>query len=508
MDQGRKGVEERVGGRTGRRSRGALSPYWGLLVVAALVGSLLASQPVAGQSETETVRYRITLTGLFDADALASGTAVPSGAGFSGLVGGVHNTRVTFWGRGVAASAGLEELAETGNFRAFRGEVDAAKEYNGARASFRSSWGSLSATGEDSMTFETTAVHPLVTVVARIAPSPDWFVGVRDLSLRADGDWISSQTIDLYPWDAGTEDGSGFESDNSATSPQGTVTRLRNSGPFSDDPIARLTISLEVPQKVRNVSTTPGDGTLTVHWRATTGAASYKVQWRSGDETFETAESDGRQHVVEGGQRTSYAIPDLENGTKYRVRVIATNVGGDGRPSAQVKGSPEAQAPGEVLVANIHQDPALNHQFPLSASTPQYLQAFTTGAEGADLGAITLPNLRGVQPGARSSASASFPRAAEPAARCCTPSKGRRRWRRVSTPPSRPRPVRRSRSRRTRPTSSRSITSPDRCHSSSRSRTPRIRAALRDGHWPISACPGINPRRPSRHVTSPRRCKW
>ena len=400
MDQGRKGVEERVGGRTGRRSRGARSPYWGLLVVAALVGSLLASQPVAGQSETETVRYRITLTGLFDADALASGTAVPSGAGFSGLVGGVHNTRVTFWGRGVAASAGLEELAETGNFRAFRGEVDAAKEYNGARASFRSSWGSLSATGEDSMTFETTAVHPLVTVVARIAPSPDWFVGVRDLSLRADGDWISSQTIDLYPWDAGTEDGSGFESDNSATSPQGTVTRLRNSGPFSDDPIARLTISLEVPQKVRNVSTTPGDGTLTVHWRATTGAASYKVQWRSGDETFDTAESDGRQHVVEGGQRISYAIPDLENGTKYRVRVIATNVGGDGRPSAQVKGSPEAQAPGEVLVANIHQDPALNHQFPLSASTPQYLQAFTTGEEGADLGAITLPNLRDVQSGA------------------------------------------------------------------------------------------------------------
>ena len=229
-----------------------------LSVVAALIGSLLASQPVAGQSETETVRYRITFNGLFDADALASGTAVPSGAGFSGLVGGAHNTRVAFWNNGGAASAGLEELAETGNFRAFRGEVDAAKEYGGTGTSFRSSWGSLSATGEDSMTFETTAVHPLVTVVARIAPSPDWFVGVRDLSLRADGDWISSQTIDLYPRDAGTEDGSGFDSDNSATSPQGTVTSLRNSGAFSDDPIARITISLEVPQKVRNVSTTPG----------------------------------------------------------------------------------------------------------------------------------------------------------------------------------------------------------------------------------------------------------
>ena len=370
----------------------------GLLVPAALIGSLLATQPVAGQSLNETVRYRITLTGLFDADALASGTAVPSGVGFSGVVGGSHNIRATFWESGAAASAGLEEMAETGNFRAFRSEVDDAKEYGGTGTSFRSPWGSVAATGEETMTFVTTRVHPLVTVVAMISPSPDWFVGVSELSLRRDGEWISSQTIDLYPWDAGTEDGSDFDTSNPETSPQGTVTSLRNSGPFSDNPIARLTISLETPLKVRNVSTTPGDGALTVQWKPTTGAARYKIQWTSGDQSFETAESDGRQHLVEGGQTTSYTIPDLENGTKYKVRVIATNVAGDGRPSAQIKGTPVDPRAGTTLVANVGQDPALTSQLTLSASTPQYLQAFSTGDEGADLGEITLPNLRNVQP--------------------------------------------------------------------------------------------------------------
>ena len=41
-----------------------------------------------------------------------------------------------------------------------------------------------------------------------VAQSPDWFVGVSGLPLLdAQGDWLSSRSLNLYPWDAGTEEG-------------------------------------------------------------------------------------------------------------------------------------------------------------------------------------------------------------------------------------------------------------------------------------------------------------
>lgn len=41
-----------------------------------------------------------------------------------------------------------------------------------------------------------------------IGPSPDWVVGVSGLDLcQKDCSWIESITIDLYPYDAGTDNG-------------------------------------------------------------------------------------------------------------------------------------------------------------------------------------------------------------------------------------------------------------------------------------------------------------
>ena len=78
-----------------------------------------------------------------------------------------------------------------------------------------------------------------------IGPSPDWFVGVSALSLL-DGsdDWLLSHTVDLFPYDAGTENGEEFSLSNSATSPQGDITRLRGQGKFSDVRMARLNFTL------------------------------------------------------------------------------------------------------------------------------------------------------------------------------------------------------------------------------------------------------------------------
>ena len=44
-----------------------------------------------------------------------------------------------------------------------------------------------------------------------IGPSPDWFVGVSGRSLLdAQAQWQSRLEIDLFPYDAGTEEGTEF----------------------------------------------------------------------------------------------------------------------------------------------------------------------------------------------------------------------------------------------------------------------------------------------------------
>ena len=66
-----------------------------------------------------------------------------------------------------------------------------------------------------------TSEYPLVSFINMIAPSPDWFLGVRDLSLcdTTTGKWKDSVVRDLFPYDAGTDSGTNFESSDMNTNP-------------------------------------------------------------------------------------------------------------------------------------------------------------------------------------------------------------------------------------------------------------------------------------------------
>lgn len=47
-----------------------------------------------------------------------------------------------------------------------------------------------------------------MSLAAKLAPSPDWIVGVSALELcNANCTWSRSATIPLYPYDAGTDNG-------------------------------------------------------------------------------------------------------------------------------------------------------------------------------------------------------------------------------------------------------------------------------------------------------------
>ena len=215
-----------------------------LLVLA--VPLVTMPMPAQAQGNAQSATYTVTFTGKFTDDALASGVSVPSGEHFTTLIGAVHNGSVTFWSDGGTASAGIESMAEVGGTSNLKSEINAAS--SNALAVIEQSiafGGTATATVDITLTTD----HPLVTLTSMVAPSPDWFVGVSGLSLRntADDGWQPSLTVNLFPWDAGTEDGTEFSLSNSPTSPQGTITSIKGTGKFSDQPIARLTFDLQLP---------------------------------------------------------------------------------------------------------------------------------------------------------------------------------------------------------------------------------------------------------------------
>lgn len=68
--------------------------------------------------------------------------------------------------------------------------------------------------------------HPQLSLMGKIIPSPDWFVGVDSLDLCDGGQWVQEVSLDLYPYDAGTDSGFTFSSPNYLTVPQENITQV------------------------------------------------------------------------------------------------------------------------------------------------------------------------------------------------------------------------------------------------------------------------------------------
>ncbi|MYA44248.1 MAG: hypothetical protein F4Z31_21170, partial [Gemmatimonadetes bacterium] len=203
-----------------------------LLAIPASIG--LSASPAAPQTAT----YQVTFEGNWTLASTPGG--VVGGAHFTTLIGGVHGSGVTFWQPGAQASAGVENVAELGATGTFRSEVQGSSHTRSVIEQSVSGGG----TGTATFTIEVTTEHPQVTLLSMIGPSPDWFVGVSGESLLdGSGQWVRSLEVDLFPYDAGTEDGTEFSLSNPATSPQGVITRIAGTGKFSNVRMARLTFT-------------------------------------------------------------------------------------------------------------------------------------------------------------------------------------------------------------------------------------------------------------------------
>jgi len=138
---------------------------------------------------------------------------------FSGWIGTAHNDAYDLFKEGAMPTPGLEALSEGGKHSPLDEEIKAAITAGNA---FMLSESDPLKDFSKTATFNVTVddAHPMVSLVAMIAPSPDWFAGVSDVNLKGNGDWIANKTLDVMAWDSGGDDGVTYLASDKDTNPK------------------------------------------------------------------------------------------------------------------------------------------------------------------------------------------------------------------------------------------------------------------------------------------------
>ncbi len=214
------------------------------LLLIVLLGNLSAVQ---AQS---TASYDITFNSVWENEIVDpvngnSTASIPGNAHWSNLVGTTHNANYTMVQMGTLASTGIKNVAELGNNTALMAEVNAQISAGNADQWLQEGFSPFAAISSATLSnVVVSSDYSLLSLASMIAPSPDWMIAINAIDLRDGNTWRSSITIPLFPYDAGTDSGANYGSANQPTVPAEAITSLINSGPFNNNPIGTLTITL------------------------------------------------------------------------------------------------------------------------------------------------------------------------------------------------------------------------------------------------------------------------
>ncbi|AXG71567.1 spondin_N [Kordia sp. SMS9] len=226
-------------------------------------------------AQTANANYTISFEGTWSASTHPHANFSVN-AHWSNLVGAMHNSNVVFVNPGSLASAGIEDVAENGQNDAIQLEVQNAMNAGNANLFFNQPFDAFSPTATAATSIVADQNFPLLSLASMIAPSPDWMIQVNSISLLdTNGDWIPSIVMDLFPYDAGTEDGNMYASNNPDTVPQQPISSLQNIAPFSNAKVGTLTISL--------VSLSTTEFNINTAFSVSTNAANKSIQIYNAD---------------------------------------------------------------------------------------------------------------------------------------------------------------------------------------------------------------------------------
>ncbi|XP_069051644.1 spondin-2a [Lepisosteus oculatus] len=152
-------------------------------------------------------------------------------AQWSKLIAVSHGRHYRLWQEGAPASPGLCSFAELGVTAPLLKEAkEARRSRRGVGALYRTP-GLATGIGHSSTELLLHPRHPRLSLLVKIIPSPDWFVGVDSLDLCEGGQWKQDVTLNLYPYDAGSDSGFTFSSPNFPTDPPENITRITSQNP-------------------------------------------------------------------------------------------------------------------------------------------------------------------------------------------------------------------------------------------------------------------------------------
>ncbi len=200
------------------------------------------SQAFAADSAT----YKVTFIRLWTAKTHPFEYPEPgllTGPHLSGLIGATHAAgSYAVYKIGTPPTPGLERLSEEGKHSPLDQEIKDAIAAGKAGALFET--GPIrDASKTETVNVTVTNRFPMVSAVAMIAPSPDWFAGIADINLMEGGKWVSKKTVDLFAYDSGGDDGTTYKAADIDTNPKKPTT-LANTPHFvikgKRPPVARL----------------------------------------------------------------------------------------------------------------------------------------------------------------------------------------------------------------------------------------------------------------------------
>ncbi|KAJ8331949.1 hypothetical protein SKAU_G00430710 [Synaphobranchus kaupii] len=151
-------------------------------------------------------------------------------AHWSKLIAMTHNRQYHLWREGELASPGVRSFAERGVTVDLGREGREARKRRTVGAMYRTA-GILTGTGHSTTELLMQPRNPQLSMMVKVVPSPDWFVGVDSVNLCEGDRWRQEVTFDLHPFDAGTDSGFTFSSPNYPTSPPENITQITSQNP-------------------------------------------------------------------------------------------------------------------------------------------------------------------------------------------------------------------------------------------------------------------------------------
>jgi hypothetical protein len=193
-----------------------------------------------------SAQYTVTFQSIWNATDHSS---VPADAHWSNLVSIIHNSPNQFLEIGKNASLGIKNLAELGDNTAISNEIQTEIDNENAVDFAIRPFDPNNATSSITFDVNICDTHPYITLISMIAPSPDWFIAVNSLDFTSDtpidgiGFWKENFEVDVFAYDAGTDNGMNYNSPNSPNTAE--AISMISGFPFNGNKIGTLTVVLQ-----------------------------------------------------------------------------------------------------------------------------------------------------------------------------------------------------------------------------------------------------------------------